>query len=681
MGSALGQALTWYVVVAAGGAAASGWLRRLGVGAGAGWAVGRVVAWTAAGYLAWIVGWAGVTQWWWAGLAAIAALAWVGARGWRGVELRSLVEPEVVGIAAFLLLAFLRLPALAVTGTEKPMDLAILSTLLRPGTIPPADPWLAGHSLPYYYWGFVPWLLPAKLCGFAPDVVFNLLVPTLAALSAQGAWALARGLGGSRRTGIMAGFLVVFSGTLDGWRQLFARVSLRDLDLWASSRAIKGTITEFPLFTFQLGDLHPHLLCLPLVLVAIFLARVMGRATLYQRAFAAIGALVYGAAAATNPWCAVPVGGAILLVALAGEGGFVRFAGARRRLWLLVVGLGVVGWALFVPFWLNFHPPTQGFGWVRTGTRIDELIVFLGAVLIPVCLVGWELARRLGGIEPALRQFLRAGWLAVVVLLSAATERPALGIALGAAAVLLVAVFTGRARPARPSFALATVGLALIAFMEVVYFKDPYGEELYRMNTVFKMSSLAFPLLAATAPVLLGWLRRRRPVLAVIGALLVGLSGLPQLVCLGMRAMAAPAPSWEGLKWMAPGETAAAAFLRGLPAGSVMVEGIGEAYTDGARMSCASGVPTVLGWWNHESVWRGGAITDELNRRQDRVNRLFRCGDPQAVRTIAAELGAGYLVVGNVERRLYPPAGLAAVAQAGRVVFRSGVCLVVAVGS
>ena len=93
-------------------------------------------------------------------------------------------------------------------------------------------------------------------------------VPLLKHASAQAAWALARALGGSRRTGVMAAFLVVFAGTFDGWRQLVAGTPLSGLDLWPSSRAITGAITEFPLFSFHLGDLHPHLLCVPFVLVA-----------------------------------------------------------------------------------------------------------------------------------------------------------------------------------------------------------------------------------------------------------------------------------------------------------------------------------------------------------------------------------------------------------------------------
>jgi YYY domain-containing protein len=671
------QALAWYAVVAAGGVLMTGALRRLGVGIGAGWAVARVGLWTLQGYLAWIAGWMGLMHWWWVGLAVLLPVAWWGRQGLREVRLKALAEAELVGLGAFLLLAFLRLSAMGVTATEKPMDLAILATLLRPGTMPPGDPWLAGQSLPYYYFGFVPWLLPAKLLHFSPDVVFNLLVPTLAAVSAQGAWALARAVGGSRRTGVMAGFLVVFAGTFDGWRQLFAGTALSGLDLWPSSRAIKGAITEFPLFTFHLGDLHPHLLCLPFVLGAIFLGRVL--ATAKGRGVPAIvlGSVVYGAAAASNPWCAIPLGLAILLVAVGDETGLVRPTGPGIWLWVRVAALGVAGWLLYLPFWLNFHPPTQGFGWVTTGTRVDELLLFLGGILIPPVLVSWELSWRWGGVERARRQLSRAAWLAGLVLLVILSKRVLLALAVGVGIVLAVTVVRGRLRRGRPVFALALVPLALLAFMELVYFKDPYGTEFYRMNTVFKASHLAFTMLAVVAPVLLGWLRRRRAVVAYAGAVLVLLAGLPQFVTLAGRALASPVAGWGGLGWMAPGEPAAAGWLRGQPAGSVLIEGVGDAYSDAARMSAASGVPAVLGWENHEGVWRGGNIGDETGRRKAQIDRLYKCGDPAEARRIARELGASFIVIGSVERRLYPPEGLEAVSRSGKVLFRSGECVVV----
>ncbi len=239
---------------------------------------------------------------------------------------------------------------------------------------------------------------------------------------------------------------------------------------------------------------------------------------------ALVTALVYGAAAAANPWCAVPLGAAILLVAVGGESGLVRPAGRGLKLWAGVAGVGALGWALFLPFWLNFHPPAQGFGLVTTPTRTSEMLLLLGGALIPIMVVGWELSWREGGAEAVRRQFARALWLAGMVLAVVVTQRPLLGIVAGAG-VVLAAALRGRTRRARPVFALALVPLALLAFMEIFYFKDPYGAEFYRMNTVFKATTLAFTFFGVVGPVALGWLRRRRPVLAVGGAALALLAG------------------------------------------------------------------------------------------------------------------------------------------------------------
>ncbi|HPC82236.1 MAG TPA: DUF2298 domain-containing protein [Thermoanaerobaculaceae bacterium] len=670
--------LLWYAILTAAGLLSFGAVRRLGTGAGASWAVARVAGLVVQAYVAWLAGNLGLTAWWWVGLVPMAALAWWGAREWKTTNWRHLVEPEAVGLGAFLVLAYLRLPTMAVTGTEKPMDFAILNTLLRPGTFPPLDPWLSGFELPYYYWGFMPWALPARLSGLAPDVIFNLLVPTLAMVSAQAAWALARALGGSRRTGIMAAGLVVFAGTLDGWRQWLSGADLVAIELWPSSRQITGTITEFPLFTFHLGDLHPHLLSVPLALVAVFFGRALGAHRRQPLPLLAVTALMFGAAAAASPWCALPAGLAILLAAVADEREFVRPWNGWRA-WLGVLAVGAAGWVAYSPFWLQFHPPTKGFGVVATGTRIDQFLLLMGATVLPVFLACWELAWRWGGLERARRQLMRATWLAGTVALIVLSRRFALGLAIGLGAVMLVTVLHGKARPVRPVLALALVGLALLAFMELVYFKDDYGTEYYRMNTVFKATHLAFVMLGVTVPVLLGFLRRRRPWLAVTAAVLVLAAGLPHLGALAVRAYGERPGSWSGLRWMAEGEPEVVAWLRAQPRGTVLVEAVGDAYSDAARMAASSGVVSVLGWDNHEGVWRGPSINEETARRRRAVETLYGCGDPEQVRRIARELGAHLVVVGSVEERLYPAEGLDAVRRAGPVAFRAGVCTVVRV--
>jgi len=673
----LALAVAWYGVLSVAGVVGLGLLRRWGVGSGAAVAVARVSALVMAGFVGWVAGLLGVSHWWWAGAVALAVALAIGIRGLREVAPVALCEAELVGFAVFLLLALLRLPVLPITATEKPMDLAIWATLLRPGTFPPVDPWLAGHSLAYYYWGFVPWVLPTRVLGVPPDVAYNLLVPTLAAISAQGGWALARGLGGGRRASLLAAALVVFSGTPDGWRQLLAGRPLGSLDLWSSSRAIEGTITEFPLFTFHLGDLHPHLLVVPLVLASLFYACALGRGAKAQVPLAALAALLFGAAAAANPWCALPVGGAIALVVLVRD---VPDRVTSLTPWVLVASVGLLGWAAFLPFWHGYAPPVTGIGLVTTPTRWDELALYLGGALLPVLVVGWEVSRRLGGWEPARRQLSRAAWVSAVAVVATLSGRVALAIGMTTLVLLAMWVSRGKPRQHRQAWALTLVPLGLVAMVEVVFLRDPYGGEFYRMNTVFKMLHLSFTLLAVTGPLLLEWLWTRRQTIARFTVLAVCCVSLPHFLSLLAAVPAARPHGWGGLSWMAPGEASVAAELRGLPQGSVLVEGLGDAYSDAGRMTSASGVPCVLGWENHERVWRGGSIESELARRRSLVTRLYNAGDPATVREIAAELAASHLVVGSLERRSYPAAGLAAVMAAGKVEAADDGCTVVRVG-
>lgn len=676
----VGPALSWYLVVLLGGVAGTLLLRRCGLGTGVSWAAGRTVAWVIAGYAGWLAGWLGLRQWWWVGLPVLllVAIASVGER--RRLTAAHLLEPELVFVVTFVAMALLRLPAMAIAATEKPMDLAILATLMRPGALPPGDPWLAGWTLPYYHWGFVPWIAPAELLRLTPDRVFNLLSPTLAAVSAQLAWAVARALGCRRRGGVMAAFLAVFAGTPDGWLQLAQGVPLASIDLWRSSRAIAGAITEFPLFSFQLGDLHPHLLSVPLYLLAILLARSLGRAAGEPRVVWPLVALAYGAAAAANPWCAIPVGAAVLLAAVATEGAFLAPRGDGLAVWARVAGVGGLGWLLFLPFWLSYRSPVQSLGLVTTPTRTDEIALFLGAMLLPVALVAVGLAAGLGGFVAARRQLALATLATAVVVLAVASRRPVLAIALVLLVVLGYAVLRGRRRRARPVWALALVPLALLAGMELVYVRDPYGGELYRMNTVFKSTHVAFTLLAVCTPAMLRWLAQRRRLLAFAAAVVVLLAGAPHLVALASRVGGVPASGWDGLGSMAPGEEAAARWLYRQPGPAALVEAVGDAYSDAARMSSASGVPAVLGWENHERVWRGAGVEAELRRRHEAVAALYGAADPARVRALASQLGAEYVVIGSVERRLYPGLDAAAIRAAGTVAFSAGECEIVRIG-
>ena len=74
--------------------------------------------------------------------------------------------------------------SLRVMGTEKLMDLSILSSIVESPNFPPQDPWLAGYAINYYYLGYVCIALLAVISGVSVGIAFNLGLITIFSLTA-----------------------------------------------------------------------------------------------------------------------------------------------------------------------------------------------------------------------------------------------------------------------------------------------------------------------------------------------------------------------------------------------------------------------------------------------------------------------------------------------------------------
>jgi len=66
------------------------------------------------------------------------------------------------------------------------MNFAYFNGVLRSTIFPPIDPWFAGGYINYYYWGYVLVGAPVKVLGIIPSIGYNLIIPTLFAMTVSG---------------------------------------------------------------------------------------------------------------------------------------------------------------------------------------------------------------------------------------------------------------------------------------------------------------------------------------------------------------------------------------------------------------------------------------------------------------------------------------------------------------
>lgn len=166
----------------------------------------KIAAWVIVAWAAWALGALKLRVWSRAGIAvlllALAALSL--AAIWRRrkqfgryvrANWRFLLAMEALTLALFVAFLGVRLtnPDLwhGSFGGEKPMDFAYFNAVLRSTVFPPLDPWFSGGYINYYYFGYVIVGAPVKLLGIVPSVAYNLIIPTLFAMTGVGVFSIA----------------------------------------------------------------------------------------------------------------------------------------------------------------------------------------------------------------------------------------------------------------------------------------------------------------------------------------------------------------------------------------------------------------------------------------------------------------------------------------------------------
>ncbi len=621
---------------------------------------------------------------------------------------RTLVWTELASLVLFAIYVWFRGFTPDILNTEKPMDVALLASSARSVVMPPPDPWFAGQPVNYYYLGYLIHGAVARLAGVPASLAFNLALATIFSMTAVAsfgvAWNVARPWFGKLAAAV-AGGLALFGVVLAG--NLYAPLRLaQDTQTvwnawwwdsegigWRASRLVcdgmrEGlrcpppaveTINEFPAFSFILGDLHPHLMALPFVVAVVALAWnifASPASSLMSRAWMgrlALSAAVAGALYALNAWDLPTYAGLVLLAVLLVNGPALA---DRLRAAAIVLTAALVPW---LPFFATYRPPLVPLSDIDPAwlTQIPVLSRVLGLVApyvgvrtsaaeyltmfgVPY-VVGVVLV--LTGVDwgDARRTFTRPVNIALVSLALVAVAFAAPVALLCGFPLVLALHQLNRDHEANPrTFALAMYSAAwlLSLVVEFVFIRDLFGN---RMNTLFKFYYQAWTLAAlgaAVGLVVLGMAYRRSvPMTWALRA------GTATLLVLGLvypvvasRQWADGFATWQGLDGVAFGDPDEVATIRFLAShaqpGDVVLEAAGCSYYPlsefpYSRVAAFSGVPTVIGWDNHERQWRSGQpdLTAQIPVRAQDVRAMY--ADPAS--SLYAQYGVDWVFVGQYE--------------------------------
>lgn len=629
---------------------------------------------------------------WWLAALHVLAFSWVSilavtigvgaiglykASGWKDVPIKTIVAEELFFVAMLWLWVWVKGHEPHIHGLEKFMDFGFAKSILTSTWLPAGDMWYKGLPINYYYFGHTMMAVVSKFSGIDLRYGFNLMLCTLFAFTSTMSFGIVFQLLANlpknwRLSGaVLAAFLVSLGGNLhtiyaftigyDGehpvpfW-EIFSdknaavqpTLEQRFAKYWYpnATRFIPFTIHEFPSYSFTVSDVHGHVLSLGLVLLALVIL---------------IELFAYGR---ESPWLyglyGLTVAAAFTTNASDGPiylGLFVVFLVLTAKKWqekakLLGIVLGVFVLST-IPFTFNFDSFVSGLGVnCPPANMVNQKIgpfVFETADKCQKSPV-WMMALLWG-----------MGWYTGAWLLA---KYKIIGDGEGGLVNRFLMI-------------LFAVAVGLVIFPEFLYFKDIYPAH-FRSNTMFKLGYQAFIWWMIISAYVITHLYKKRQWLFVgtVAPLVLLVAIYPKFAVRSYfgELTRKNYKGIYGMKWMAdqyPGDYAAIKYVvaetEGMENKPTIVEAVGDSYTDYARFSTFTGLPTIVGWPVHEWLWRGSY--DVASPRIEEVRKIYESSDLLETEQILKKYEARYVVVGQLEKQKYPNLDMDKMAKLGAKVF------------
>ena len=255
------------------------------------------------------------TPWLWMAVGAAGLAGWRlcprfrGSAGARARMRASARRGAWVFVGLFAFWIGIRSADPGIEHTEQPMDLMWMRAAMAAETPPIRDAWFGNAPATYYADGHQALAFLSALTGEPVSTGYNLTQAVWFALTGLLVFQTTPLLLPGRRfrygAGALAVPLVLFLSTVPGFRD--ALTGEPDTWWWWNASRIlpeagDSLITEFPFFSFWLGDNHAHVIGLPVLILAVAASRQLARARRLDAGIALPAGLAVAWSAGINPW-------------------------------------------------------------------------------------------------------------------------------------------------------------------------------------------------------------------------------------------------------------------------------------------------------------------------------------------------------------------------------------------
>ncbi|OGH09736.1 MAG: hypothetical protein A2152_03950 [Candidatus Levybacteria bacterium RBG_16_35_6] len=578
-------------------------------------------------------------------------------------------------------------------GLEKFMDFGFVNSILRADYLPPKDIWFTPFSINYYYFGHLITAVLTKISAIPSYITFNLMISTLFALSFVSSFSIgatllkpfAKKIKLYWLFGLMTAFFVTLAGNIHAiytlfkpyqnespvpfWQLLFSPSTFSN-SYWYpnATRFINHTIHEFPIYSWVVADLHGHVLDIPIVLLTIAVIL----SVLLKKESKLFNSILIGFLLAvmymTNAWDGIIyfllalIVFFVLFLKLKDKKLSFSFFGFIKPTVIILVSYFVFSF----PFSLSFKPFVSGIG-VLCAPKSLVAIGKIGPFLFEAdhCQLSplWQLLILYGFFYFLVISFI------LVLRKTRKINREDLFV------VILIILST-----------------VLIILPEIVYIKDIYPT-YYRANTMFKLVYQSFIMLSISCGYIMirifSLFKKSKinkfvsykinlyvffPWSIILLFLLFLIVVYPFLAIPSYYNNLQKYVGLNGttyLKTLYTTDYAAIEWLnKNIKEQPIILEAQGDSYTDYARVSSNTGLPTVLGWTVHEWLWRGSY--DIPAPRIKDVENLYQSKDLSLVKSLIKKYNISLVFIGDLEKEKYKNINETNFKKLGEIIYKNG---------